>query len=153
MSAGVTAVYNYVPPIRDISTNIVISSDGVNNPADNAPYTLRNIRGKLRITITTSDNSAGISSSFVVNGGYGEWQGQQSQNFYYVRLSNVNCTITELGINRIQVDTVAPAAIRTYIFTFYPLQSVPPTVEQTSLNLLATNDLTVKIEKQDVWAR
>jgi len=146
--AGIVGQYNIVPRIRTITTPDIILSDGVNNPVDISPVTLSNIRGQLTISGVASDSL--VVWSLQVTGGFGEYPGVFTRDFYFIPGSNnVNATVTEPMINTIRVTTpVADAGGRVYEFQFFPSTSTAPTVRQTSVNTLGVADLTVTITKQ-----
>ena len=148
--AGIVGQYNQVPRFRTIVSTKPIPSDGVTNPADTTEIPLPNVRGQVAIIIETSDAPAGVSSSFSVVGGFGEFPDVYTRNWTFVNTSNVNCTVASPFKNRLEVTTTAPAIVRTYVFDFSPVQTVPATVRQTSVTTLGANDLTVKLIKLNV---
>lgn len=124
------------------SVNYIKPSGGV-NPVDASPQTLHNIRGQMRYTIISQDNS--YTSIFDVIGGYGRYYTDPTQNFTYIGGSNVNCTVTVPVLNTIRVTTpVADAGGRVYDVVFTPIQSTAPTIEQTSGNVIGNNILEVR---------
>lgn len=144
--AGIVGVYNIVPRIRTlVSDNLFEFVSGSGNPVDSGPVYLRNVRGQL--TITTTDVDTGYVWKIEVNGGFGEFSSDPTQNFVLNSFGQNNCTATVLQTNRIQVTTpVGDSGGRRYILQFTPLQSIAPTIYQTSVNTL-TGDLNVRVEK------
>ncbi len=146
MSFGITASYNSVPIIQPLTSTLTIKPVGGTNPIDISSITLPNIRGRLMIVGESEDNN--FQWSFQINGGYGSFPSQFSQNFVPIFKSNVNCTITEINTNIVDIETpVADAGGRVYRFTFIPLQSYSGNVRQTSGNVIGNNNFILKITK------
>lgn len=149
--AGIGSYYNQVPRFRNIVTPFIIQPVLGSNPVDSGAIRLSNIRGQVTYTITSADNS--FVSQFSVVGGIGEFPGEWSRNWYFTPGSNVNCTIAEPQINRIEITTPAgDAGGRKYVFAFVAAQSFGPTVQQTSVNTIGNNNLTVTIQKINIVA-
>ncbi len=146
MSFGITAIYQVIPRMRTVITPDIIASNGVSNPVDISPVTLTNIRGQLTISGVATDS--GLIWAFQVRGGFGEFVEEVIRNFFFQTGTNINCTVSTLAINRLQVITPAgDAGGRRYIFQFQPLSSFGPTIHQASVNVLGAADLTVTTTK------
>ena len=144
--AGIVGNYNTVPRLREIVTNEVISPVLGSNPADLGQVTLKNVRGQVQYIIISGDNL--FTSMFKVVGGFGEWPGDWSQNWYPVPRTEVNCSIRVLQENRLEITTpAADAGGRVYILNFVPLQSFGPNIRQISVNSIGNNTLTVRTSK------
>lgn len=147
MTTAIVAQYNQVPRMRTIVGKKIIYPVGGSNPADLGNVELPNVRGQVKITIISGDNS--FMSMFDITGGFGDWPGQYTQNWWPQPTSAVNCTIRTLQTNRIEVTTPpADAGGRVYIFNFFPYQSIAPTVRQNSVNIIGNNTLTVSLNKE-----
>jgi len=147
--AGLVSYYNQVPRLRNIITNSVISPISGSNPVDLTPVSITNVRGQVTFEIISGDNS--YTSSFSVVGGFGDFPEDYTQNFYLLGNSNVGCTVNQLCVNRLEIITpVADAGGRRYILQFKPVQSIGPTINQTSVNIIGNNTLTIKMIKQNI---
>lgn len=147
--AGTLAVYNSEPKIRTIHSNNVIAPIAGANPADTAYVKLPNVRGQLHVEITSGDNN--YTSSYDITGGFGEFAGDYTQNWYPETFSPVGCTVTVPFTNVIQITTpAADAGGRIYFMQFFPVQGVGPQIRQTSANIIGNNILTVKLLKRYV---
>lgn len=147
MSTAIVAQYNQVPRMRTINGKKIISPVGGVNPADISDVPLPNVRGQVKVIIISGDNS--FMSMFDITGGFGDFPGQYTQDWWPQPSSAVNCTIRTLQKNRIEVTTpVADAGGRMYIFNFYPYQSQSGTVRQNSVNIIGNNTLTVSLNKE-----
>ncbi len=145
--AGIVAQYNQVPRIRNIITPFIIEPVGGNNPADLGQITVTNVRGQLSFDIISGDNQH--QASFEVVGGFGDYPQDSTQNFFFSTGTNINCTVNALQVNRLEILTpVADAGGRRYILEFKPVQSIGPTIQQTSVNTIGNFTLTVRIKKQ-----
>jgi hypothetical protein len=145
---GISASYNSVPRMRELISSKIISPDGGGiNPVDLGPVELPNIRGQVTYTIISGDNL--FMSMFKITGGFGEWPEDSTQNWSVPANSEVNCIVkTAPQRNRIEVTTPSlDAGGRMYIFNFVPYQSFGPNIQQTSINIIGNNTLTVKAEK------
>ena len=144
--AGITASYNVVPRIRNLISDKIIVNPGGGNPVDLGQVQLPNVRGQLTFVVT--DLTTNFFWSVEIQGGYGSFPGDSTQNFYGNPISAVNCSIIALQNNRLQVTTpAADSGGRVYVLQFFPVQSVGPTINQTSVNSIV-GDLSVKIIKQ-----
>nr|QBK85755.1 MAG: uncharacterized protein LCMAC101_03500 [Marseillevirus LCMAC101] len=146
MSFGITAVYQVIPRMRTVITSDIINSNGVSNPVDISPVNLTNVRGQL--TISGVANDTGLIWTLQVQGGFGEFVEEVRRNFFFTTGTNINCTVTTLAINRLEVVTPgADAGGRRYILQFQPLSSFGPTIHQTSVNVLGAADITITTTK------
>jgi hypothetical protein len=146
MTSYIIADYNSQPRLQEIISNKIISPVAGSNPVDLGYVPLPNIRGQVRFVVTSGDNS--FTFMFDVVGGFGDWPGQWTQNWTVVTQSILNCTIIQLQLNRFQITTpLADAGGRVYILQFNPLQSFPPMITQTSVNIIGNNSLTVRLTK------
>lgn len=145
--AGTYAQYNPQLRYRTQKTYNIFVPDGGANPVDTVAQQLRNIRGKVTITISASDDSTNVPASFVVNGGYGEWPDDPTWNWYVITNTIVGCIVTQTVLNTFTVETLAPLVSRTYTITFNPRIAYPPTILLTDGTLLGTETLTVTQEK------
>lgn len=147
--AGTLAVYNSEPKIRTLYSNNVIPPVAGSNPVDVGYVKLPNVRGQLHVQITSGDNN--YTSSYNITGGFGEFAGDYTQNWYPETFSPVGCVVTVLLTNTIQITTpVADAGGRIYIMQFFPVQGVSPQIRQTSANIIGNNNLTVNLIKRYV---
>lgn len=149
--AGIVANYNQVPRIRTIVSNGVFPPVGGVNVADTGLVSLPNVRGQLHFDIIVSDDPATVLASFDVVGGFGDYPQDPTQDFYVVDNSLVNCTVTAPVKNTLQISTLLAGlggTDRQYTLQFIPNQSYPPSIQQTSVNLIGNNTLTVRITKQ-----
>lgn len=147
--SGISGNYNNEPRINTIYSNNIISPVLGANPVDSGYVKLPNVRGQLSIVIISEDNS--FTSSFNIIGGFGEYSTDYTQNWYPQTFSYINCVVTVLMMNIIQIQTpVADAGGRTYIMQFFPVLSMGPQIRQTSLNIIGNNILTVKMIKNSV---
>ncbi len=142
--AGIIQIYNSIPRLKRVVTNKIISPVSGANPADAGPVKLPNTRGNLIIVGTSGDNS--FSWTLEVNGGHGRFPTDFTQNFFFQIGSNVNCTVITLQTNKLEITTPAgDSGGRKYILQFKPLQSVPPTVQQITGNIIGNNTLTINV--------
>lgn len=142
----VTASYNSNPRFRGLFSDFTIASVLGVNPADLAPVNIPNIRGQIDISIISTDNN--YTSTFAVVGGFGEFRDQYTQNFYFIENTNSGCTIINTSLNNFLITTpIGDAGGRTYALKFIPYQSFPPSIQQTSLNVLGAANLIVKTRK------
>lgn len=160
--AGITAQYNEVPKILQVVTNRIIEPEGGINPIDIGEFTLPNVRGQINITIIAGDDPTlgNISSfsSFSITGGFGEFPGDNTQNFYLADNSEKNCIVTTPAVNIFVINTtpsiadIAPplGLSRQYRLTFTPLQSYPPKIMHTGGPLIGNNTVTIKMVKQNI---
>lgn len=143
--AGLVGQYITAPRFRFIVSVNEFKFNGTDNPVDLSPQQLSNVRGQLMIQGISADNS--FTWSFQVQGGIGEFPNSYSRDVVYIGGTNVNCTVTLLTTNRMKVETpVADAGGRVYMFQFFSAESLGPTIQQTSTNVL-TDDFTLKIAK------
>lgn len=145
----ITAVTNPQPwtaPI--VSTDKILSVMGV-NPVDSTAIKLKNVRGRLYITIHASDDPVGTRAMFEINGGYGQWPDDYTWNWYISTPSLELCTVEQLVQNVFKITTLAPLVIREYTMTFNPRMGFDygPTIQRTSGALLGASDLEVYITK------
>jgi hypothetical protein len=147
--AGLVSYYNQIPRIKTIKTNFIINPVAGSNPADVSPISITNVRGQVAFQITSGDNN--YTSSFSVTGGFGDFPQDYTQNFYYNGSSAQNCTVNQISVNIIEVITpVADAGGRRYVLEFKPVQSIGPTIQQTTLNVLGNNSLFITMTKQNI---
>lgn len=149
--AGIVGQYNTVPRIKTLRSNKIISPVAGSNPVDLGFVELPNVRGQVSFTITASDDPAGISASFCVTGGFGAWPEDPTQNWYFDRNTNVNCTIVSPLQNRLDVTTNVSAfggTDRQYTIIFNPGHMYPPQIRQTSVSIVGPNTLSVLMIKQ-----
>lgn len=144
--SGTSAIYSTEPRLRALrSIKNIVSVAGA-NPIDLGDITLPNIRGAVEVRVLSTDTNH--VSSFQVVGGYGAWPGEPTLNWYFSTGTNVGCTVSTLFTNRIQIVTpVIDAGGRTYVFNFSPIASFPPSITQTSANILGAADVTVTLSK------
>lgn len=145
--AGIIGSYTTVPRLATLNGLKTIESDGVDNPVDLGQVSLANIRGQLFVMITASDT--GHSAFLKITGGFGEFQDSYTRNWYFQGNTNMGCTVSTPVTNTIRITTPASdAGGRVYDLIFSPIQSIGPTIEQTSVNVLGTADLTVNMQTQ-----
>ncbi len=144
--AGIVGAYNVVPRIETRTATFRSISDGVENPADLSPQKIANIRGQLAINITQSDNPPGVSSTFYIVGGFGQWPDDATRNWTGSPYG-IHCSVVESSLNTFEVTTSAPAIARRYVFTFFYTLTEGPTVMQTSVNILGVNNLIITLSK------
>ncbi len=144
--AGIVGTYSLVPRLTQYTVAFQSPSDGVSNPADSEALKIPNIRGQLSISIFQGDNPPGVSSSFGITGGFGQWPCDATRNWYGSPQGS-NCSVVETSLNTFEVTTATPAIVRKYRFIFFYTTNEGPTVKQISVNLLGTNDLTVTLSK------
>lgn len=144
--SGVTGVYNNVPRLRALRSRKPIVPSGGANPVDTQAVDLPNIRGQVSITLVASDT--GHVAIFEVVGGFGEWPGQPTLDWYFSVGTSLGCTVTTLQKNRLQIETpVGDAGGRVYVMNFFPLAGFGPNITQTSVNILGAATLTVTLSK------
>lgn len=151
--AGIVGQYNIVPRIKTLRSNKVIPPVGGSNPIDLGFVELPNVRGQVSFTITASDDPARVSASFDVTGGFGEWPEDPTQDWFFNKNSNINCTVTSPVKNRLDVSTAVAGlggTNRQYTVIFNPGQSFSPQIRQTSVAIIGNNTLTVLIVKHIV---
>jgi len=142
--AGIVGIFSSVPRIRNVITNAIIEPVGGSNPVDSIEVQLPNVRGQLIFEVTSGDNN--FKWFINVVGGFGEFPDDATKNFVFSQNTNVNCTVRTLQINRLEITTpAADAGGRRYILQFFPLDSIPYTIRQTSVNVLGNNQLVVKV--------
>jgi hypothetical protein len=143
--AGIVNFYTSVPRVRNIITNKVILSVAGANPVDAGPVELPNVRGQLTFDVTSGN---GFNWGLEIIGGFGEFPDDWTRNFTFSVGTERNCTVDTPQLNTIEVTTpAADAGGRRYVFNFFPPTSVPGTIQQTSVNVLGVEDLTVTITK------
>jgi len=144
--AGIVAQYTQVPRMRRVVTNVVVPPVVGVNPVDIGAYTLPNVRGQLLINGVASDS--GLQWSFQAFGGFGDFPGDFTQNFFLEPGTEINCTVTQPIANLFRIVTpVGDAGGRVYDLQFYPVQSVPPTIRQTSVNIIGPATFTLQLIK------
>lgn len=144
--AGIVSQYNQVPRMRRVVTNNVIPPSGGTNPVDAGPVKLSNIRGQLLIEGVASDSS--LLWSFQVFGGFGDYPKDFTQSFYLEPNTEVNCTVVQPSKNLFRITTpAADSGGRVYELLFFPVQSVGPTIRQTSVNSIGNNTFTLTMIK------
>lgn len=133
--------------LRGLTTNRVIQPSGGTNPVDTGPYTLANVRGDLDFTIVSGDNN--YTTSFFISGGSGEFPGDRLTSWHIYNPSIVGATLTVVEAGRVyELETDASdAGGRVYRLTFFLPKSFGPTIQQTSVNTIGNNTLTVNIAK------
>lgn len=144
MTSFISAIYNVIPNITQTNSIKTIKPVGGSNPVDSVPVTLQNIRGQIRISVTSKDNN--FTSAFNVVGGFGEFRTSPTQNFYANLNSAINCTIDNSTLNQVVITTpAADAGGREYTFIFIPYQAFPPSIERTGGAVIGNNDLDVEL--------
>ena len=144
--AGLVGVSQIVTRLRSGVTNSIIEPVGGSNPADLAAVRITNVRGQVAYEIISGDNS--YTSSFSMEGGFGSGPNDYTRNFNLVPFSARNCVVNELANNLIEVITpVADAGGRRYVLQFFVPFSFGPTINQTTVNVLGNNTLTVRMSK------
>lgn len=138
--------YNVFQPAYPQTSHNIIDPVAGANPIDSSPQRLSNVRGRVRVTITSGDNN--YTSSFLVVGGYGQDMYASTQNFYVDYTSVTGGTVTAVTTNIFQMQTdVADAGGRIYRIQFYPVQNVGPTIFQSSVNIIGNFPVDVVLEK------
>jgi hypothetical protein len=143
---GLVGNYNQVPRMRAINSRLPITPVAGSNPVDLGDVSLPNTRGQLTIIGEASDTN--VRWTFQVTGGFGEYPGVYTRNFAFIPGSTENCTVLEVSKNFLRITTdVADAGGRVYDMRFNPIQSVGPTIRQTSVNIVGNNTLTIQLNK------
>jgi hypothetical protein len=148
--AGIVGQYNVVPRIRTVRSIKIISPVGGDNPVDLGFVELPNVRGQVSFTIIASDDPSGVSASFNVTGGFGEWPDDPTHDWYVDTNTIVNCIVTSPVKNRIVVTTELSAiggTDRQYTIIFNPGNPFSPQIRQTSVAIIGNNTLTVEMVK------
>lgn len=140
----------FLPQYRDRATPTVFKLDALpQNPIEIAPQPFHRLPGKQFIDLT--DLSTGFTATARFDGGYidntGGFRIANISNFFLLKGTEVECTVTMLSTNVYQFNTTDG---RTYVITFSPLSGVRPTIQKTGGAGLA-GDFSVTI--RDIFVR
>lgn len=143
----ITAQYNPQRRFRKVSSTVTSASVAGVNPIDTSDVELKNLRGKVTVTISATDDPLGTFTSFVVNGGHGQFPDDPTWNWYVDIFSVEWCTVSQTVPNVIVVTTTAPLVVREYTFTFNPRLQYPPKVTRSGGVLLGAANVSFTLEK------
>ncbi len=147
MTAAITAQTNPQRHFRIVSSTVTSESVAGVNPIDTTVVTLRNVRGKVKITITATDDPTGTFALFHVRGGYGQYPSDYTWNWFADVLTPEWCSVTQSVPNIVNVTTTAPLVVRTYTFMFFPGLQYPPTVTRSGGVVLGAADVSFNLYK------
>ena len=143
--SGFSGYSTIVPRIVPRPVSLTIEPDGGSNPINGSAVAIQDARGDpINYILVSKDND--FMCSFELVGGYGRWPEDQTNNFFFRRKTNVNCTVTTTSQNVFEIVTPASdAGGRTYELRLYRTGAkVPPTIEQTAGAVIGNNDFVVR---------
>lgn len=146
--AGYVSFYNQLPRLRTYPASMTF--DGADISAGFVK--LHNVRGQVLYTIRGEDAGGGdvTVASFGVTGGFGDYPQYSTKNFYYNPNTAINCSITEISVNRFRVSVIAQGGqpATDYVFQFFYDSEQPPQVH--ALTDLTGRNITVTLTKQNI---
>lgn len=146
--AGYVSFYNQLPRLRTFPAPKTFDGSDISRGF----VELHNVRGQVLITIRTEAVAGGdvTTASFGVTGGFGDYPQYSTKNFYYNANTAVNCSITEISVNRLRVSVIPQGARPAvdYVFQFFYATTQAPKVQ--SLSSLTGQVVKISLTKQNI---